>query len=95
MLDIIIIICLYAAVWILVWRVCILEKHERRLSGDVVLMKAQIRELYSAGPTTCKTCGGNVFVYPEDEWVCKECREPAPPSFASQLDNPNESRTIN
>ena len=58
-------------------------------------LRTSIRRLIEAGPTTCETCGGNLFVCPEDEWLCKSCRQPAPESFASKLDDPHESRMIN
>ena len=64
------------------------------LKDRILLLEVNLKLMHDMGPATCKTCGGNLFVHVDDEWLCKSCREPAPLAFSGRLDNPEE-RTLN
>jgi len=103
-MEIILSVCLFAlgfcAVAISVMAYLILSDAKRidRDINDVwveiIGLEDKIKALYDAGPIGCKVCGANLFVQIEDEWLCKECRQPAPVEFVVQIKVP-ESRTLN
>lgn len=70
-----------------------IEKHLVCLDLNIRHLDNSIRAIHEAGPIGCKVCGANHFVQIEDEWLCKECRQPAPEELVHQLSP--ESRTIN
>ena len=81
-----------------------LTVHEQRKAIDVLtdahnancesirILRMNLIAMREAGPIGCEVCGANHFVHIEDEWLCKECRQPAPADFVAQLKAP-ESRT--